>query len=492
MAFRTFHIDYDASRGGQVGDDDSLIGALDAYGAGLERSGELTGGPLLIRLRSSDDLVVGWIRSKGEREGTYEAWGVTGPQTEDVSTWVSYWPMFKEYRCDDLKAVASGMTQRKTGNIYPAVPDNLASELTRIAAAYDRGERTFVTAVNSAVDLELLPWLWLLGPVESCTATVGPPRQSPLSLTYQGQVGAVPICPEPERWALEIVNYLHADEVESGMKQARSLRGKKLNPSQLAPALSSVKQESAAAKPADGKAAAAIVAAAANPGPDHPFTDETNVKPGWIKKVWRRRGGGIEKQRRLSLRTELRGLRLRLNVALMLLGAILLINAYPHLWQTALSNQVPNVRVTQPQVLQPSSSPPPSRSDNSNIAETDTAYCASSFGSLVDQRRLAEAFVKRLAARSAPATQNFTDFLKALREGQRLWTPAERRRVIGAAVQLYLNQECLTSSIRIDGVLGETSKTALERCRQTKTVPVTSEEGALGWLCTECAHLGGR
>jgi hypothetical protein len=232
-AFEPFHIVYRTDRGGQIaefGGDEWLLAALDSYGSGLMTEGNLAlGGPLFIKLRKRELCVIAWLRGLTVRTNAYEAWGVVGSSEADATVWVSYWrSLASEPNLDRLKQMASGLNNRVVGSERPEVPRNLSQELARVYLEHSSGTNTFLTCVRDPDDIALLPWLWLLGPIPSNEATIGPPRQSPLSLTYQGEIGFAAIVIEPCKQIEHLVQSIaQGQRFDSVLKSAHTLR---LNP----------------------------------------------------------------------------------------------------------------------------------------------------------------------------------------------------------------------------------------------------------------------
>lgn len=180
-----FHVTYErdlgqiALRGGV--DHDAVL-ELEGFGSGLDTSGPWAGGGPFVWIRTATNhRLVGWVRALPREEvgrsGAWEAWGVQTTIETDCSAFAWCWQMLGEGP-KSLEAFSAALASSKRRRITDDIP--ISKLVAILSNFYSRGRRgdLMTIPIEEPEDLPLLPWIWLLGPVQPQNATLSPPRKN--------------------------------------------------------------------------------------------------------------------------------------------------------------------------------------------------------------------------------------------------------------------------------------------------------------------------
>jgi hypothetical protein len=526
VVFDAFHIAY--GEGGQVprkGDCAWLTAVFDGYGGGLETDGEwAAGGPLVVRLEKWNTVVVSWIRGLSVRGNAYEAWGVIGAIDADISRWVQCWSLLRAEPSDEnLDTLARELNGATVAAHYPKVTPQLGPALTKTYEASRAVDDRFLIPLAAAEEIDLLGWLWLLGPVMPSDASVGPPKRRPLNTTYQalidGEKSNLTSAPIIE----SVLKHLQRNDVQAALGEVqelrsldrvtrlRVLRGSKIstptprsnelsrnaNPAFNAPVpivnrgFSSDRGTQVTAIAAD-RTAGQSSDASAN---DTRLPKDSSSGHGW------RRWFTVPRQRPSRPRIVV-GIRRRLDLIAAGVVAILALQ----LWSAFrgvedgidTSRYVPiseggsggrtASNPTGANRAGAGDSPQAARREDMGVGRESQCQ----LDTIPAQQRLIDGFFTRLNAPSVKSNgrvkvnSTFLSILPAVAEGP-LWTTTDRNHLAIAAGQLYVATESAcrdVQSIEIDGKTGPRTKAALAECAQTAGVAINEDDVALKWLCS--------
>jgi hypothetical protein len=182
MSMHPFHYRYVRGIEAILGGDSSLGSELEPFGGPIEPHAPWSsGGPFVWRRQNNKTTLIGWARAvapeEAGRSGAWEAWGVDVDDPSVVNRWPFAWEELRQSPTpDSLKRLVSRLSSDPLGGL-PRLRGTEGAALTRAYLAHvdDNGE-SIAVPLESADDVGLLPWLWLLGPVAPAQATLTTPR----------------------------------------------------------------------------------------------------------------------------------------------------------------------------------------------------------------------------------------------------------------------------------------------------------------------------
>jgi len=179
-----FYVTYQHDRGQTPlrGVDNGAVQDLEGLGSGLDTSGAWAGGGPFVWIRNATNhRLVGWVRALPRhqvgRSGTWEAWGVQTAMETDCSGFPWNWRLLQEGP-NSLDSFSAALASPKRRRITDDIP--ISKLVAILSNFYSRGRRSdpMTIPIDDPEDLPLLPWIWLLGPVQPQSATLSPPRKN--------------------------------------------------------------------------------------------------------------------------------------------------------------------------------------------------------------------------------------------------------------------------------------------------------------------------
>lgn len=244
--FRELRGDY-VENVGQVVAPREYLDYLEPLGSALSRQPDGAGGPFVYQFRGSGGRVVGamgWVVSAAsKRYGGWNLWGLWTDGPIPALALPLFWPELQDAR--QLPALlrranddADALQRRES---WPELLDRISalrlhdddfrnvlkSELTRLYAAPLSAERPLEIDLDPA-SLDLLPWIYLLGPVEPGLAQLQPSRFNGAGYQYI-LTGAPPAEGEVSRDVATMVDTT-AGDVLQGFRMAAALRERRARP----------------------------------------------------------------------------------------------------------------------------------------------------------------------------------------------------------------------------------------------------------------------
>ncbi|HEX6085060.1 MAG TPA: hypothetical protein VF266_11080 [Thermoanaerobaculia bacterium] len=244
--FRELRGDY-VENVGQVVAPREYLDYLEPLGSALSRQPDGAGGPFVYQFRGSGGRVVGamgWVVSAAsKRYGGWNLWGLWTDGPIPALALPLFWPELQDAgRLPSLLRRANddaGALQRRES--WPELLDRISamrlhdddfrnvlkSELTRLYAAPPGAERPLEIDLDPA-SLDLLPWIYLLGPVEPGLAQLQPSRFNGAGYQYI-LTGTPPAEGEVSRDVETMVDTT-AGDVLQGFRMAAALRERRARP----------------------------------------------------------------------------------------------------------------------------------------------------------------------------------------------------------------------------------------------------------------------
>jgi hypothetical protein len=456
-----------------------LSGEIEGYASGLATTGQYAdGGPLVLQV-ANGRRIVGWLRGLAVEEvgrhGVWEAWGVVGEAADDPWYWPRYWKELQAAReAAAAKRLVDGMNE---GGSTDGPPDPPLA-LTGILRAFElETQQPYVLVLSEPGDLALLPWVWLLGPVDPRQATIGPPRPQPHA--------ARPFSYEAV-WVDEVAAYGGGvgPAARSLPSLARLIRTAQDHPSGLAQALHQHYRRADGGPPNARKPAAVAAVSAAAPAV-HPIGDgkgKDGKKDGKEKDGKGKAGGeGRPAAPRFSVARDRAESPQRLwTIAIVsMLGASLLLSVAVlalllDLWsRRPPPAATPATDTVSAAVHQPEPSPTPT-----TAVAADT--CSGEFELPDSQRQLARDLLTARSQRLRLSPRLAEVASRVAAAAQPTWSESDRSRFVVASQQLQLQEARCLEPGSIDGLSGDATNLALQRCG---VVADRSESNHLRWLC---------
>lgn len=502
----------------------SLPGELEGYASGLDATGRYeNGGPLVLKLETGR-RVISWLRALPVqavgRAGAWEAWGVVGSAHDDPR----YWPWYWTELCAGPGSVTRLAERLAKGGKSNGLPEPPLALPAILLAFQQQKEPPFVVMLREQIDLNLLPWVWLLGPVDPLTATLGPPRSRPhasrpfsyeavwepeaeaYSSTFSAAARAAAFSAQriqslqanPD--ALDEILAQHAGKgvptaatpsaTSSGLWVPKTplQQARQQDVSMHSPDLGELHNETAGhstgATPPDPKR-----------GPQSYYysaeEDGDQQTPGrWRRFFSRKVPKGVDLPAKRPVVRAAPPLDRRWLIAFAaLLGSLVLLNV-----ATLVEVQRGQRPMTQTSQFDPAKVPPPPKRPipPSPTAPKDKlgSVCSSEFTTTTEQRDLATALVAAARSGKLKISESLEKIAVATTAPEAPpWQQSTRDRLVNAAIQVrLLDSKCLTVQ-QIDGFPGRRTSAALARCPDVSS---RTEMDHLRWLCRWLATINGQ
>jgi hypothetical protein len=192
--FRELRGDY-VENTGQVINLREYLDYFEPLGSALSRQPDATGGPFIHHFTPGGGRTIGslgWVVSAAsKRFGGWKLWGLWSGRTIPAIALPLYWPLLSDpSRASELVELANAdahllLEPRRWPEVFKRLPakrlrddgfrDSLKAELAR-AWAVPIPHRHPIEVELTPGTLDLLPWLYLLGPVDPATAQLQPSR----------------------------------------------------------------------------------------------------------------------------------------------------------------------------------------------------------------------------------------------------------------------------------------------------------------------------
>jgi hypothetical protein len=242
--FRELRGDY-VENTGQVVTPREYLDYLEPLGSALSRRPDGEGGPFVYQFKGSGGRVVGamgWVVSAAaKRYGGWKLWGVWTDGPIPALALPLLWPELPD--AGQLPALVqranenADALQRRESELLDALPalrlqddefrTALKIELTRLYRAPYPDERPLEVELAPAM-LDLLPWIYLLGPVEPGLAQLQPSRFT--GAGYQYILSSAPAADGRVLDAIDRMVDSAASDVLQGYRTASALRERRARP----------------------------------------------------------------------------------------------------------------------------------------------------------------------------------------------------------------------------------------------------------------------
>lgn len=190
LQFRELRGDYDEAQKGQVIEPNDYLDYFEPLGSALSRLADGAGGPFVHQFSRSGGRVIGaigWVVSAAaKRMGGWRLWGMWTDRAVPPLTIAFLWPHLSDSRrLPELIRRANENAHRLVDpnrwdelDLDPVdepLRDRLKAQLARAYATPAARERPIEVEVDRAT-IDLLPWLYLLGPADPAIARLQPSR----------------------------------------------------------------------------------------------------------------------------------------------------------------------------------------------------------------------------------------------------------------------------------------------------------------------------
>lgn len=502
-----------------------LTGELEGYASGLDATGRYAaGGPLVLRLETGR-RVVSWLRALPAqtvgRPGAWEAWGVAGNVEDDPL----YWPWYWTELWDGPPSVTRLAERLNEGGRSTGLPEPPLALPAVLLAFQQQKEPPFVVMMREPTDLDLLPWVWLLGPLDPRAATLGPPRSRPhasrpfsYEAVWEPEVEAysssLSAATRTAAFSVQRIRSLQTspaalDEIlaqragQDVMTAAAPSAASGVSWAPKAPLQEARQQEGSMHPLGLGESLAQSAGHGAEAPPPYPkrglqpfyySSEKHEGKPGRLRRFFSREapaGAFLPVKRPVVHAAPPVGRRWLIALAA-LLGTLVLLDAATLIgilrWQRPTPQTSRGGAANVP--LSPSiRTIPPA----TTTAPEDRfgAVCSSEFTASTEQRQLAAALVAAAKSGKLRIGRQLEEIaVVAAGPEAPLWQQSTRDRLLYAAMQIQLRDRRCLAVQQITGVLGNQTRAALATC---PAVSGLTDIDHLRWLCKWLdANIGGQ
>jgi hypothetical protein len=481
MKYAAFHIGYDGGQRLFLGSDESLVLELEALGGGLDPQSPWNfGGPLLLQRDASPTRILGWIRGTTGRSNAWEAWGIVISSAIDLTCWPWYAALLVQPDATALSMFGDRLVQGAIAKQESLPPGTAAHVAT--AYAGDTSASTIRIQITTPAEALVMPWLWLLGPKEPSTATIGPPRA--LRAIVRRPLAYEPLIEsEPESHLL--VSSCYIDDVISLIERGhqkialdaitnlRSLpaeqRRERLsaNVGDVTTRLSEPMVTEVEAKPEKEKEAVGISIPPPEVASRKSETSPKSTNSTSKKRVWVLPNDPII---------------FRANIIIGLLLAILLIVSYAT-FRGDRTNKLADTSTAETAAAATAKTSPGTDTSITTGATMTSLSTTEGQMATCDMQDSAKrrAVLGRFAAYAQQQKNVAAAFAQLTTDASGQWNDSNKARIAAAARQLFLRERC-GSNLTLDGFAGPSTMNAICSTAEWSTLK-TNSDAALMWLC---------